>query len=118
MDNSTPDVSRLGLTQRQYFLLRAIRELPSPDRFAARVSKEADRLAGRSKPSNPAPQHMALNRLEQMGLILSEREIISSGRGLPRRWLSVTSLGNIALEYFKDYKFQERHAISNESDPS
>jgi DNA-binding MarR family transcriptional regulator len=115
MENS--DVSRLALTERQYFLLLAILNLPAPDRFASRVAKEADAIAKRHKPSNPAPQHNALNRLEQFGLITSERDANPSNRGLPRRWLSITSKGHAAIEYFKDYKFQERYA-QNESTSS
>lgn len=109
MPDPLPDIARMALTERQYLLLRAIRTLPSPDRFLSRVGKEADKLAGRTKPSNPAPQHNAINRLEHLGLITSERDPNSSGRGVPRRWLNVTSLGNAALEYYKDYNFTERY---------
>lgn len=111
------NIAHIDLTERQYFILRAVRDLPSPDRYASRVGKAADLAAGRTKPSNPAPQQNAINRLEKLGLISSERDQFSTNRGLPRRWLSVTSLGNAVLEFYKDYKFHERY-VRNESNPS
>lgn len=117
MPTSPDTLAKIVITERQYVTLCVIRDLSAPDRYASAVSKAVDRRANRKRATNPATNHNTINRLTELGLLNSERDEISVGRGIPRRWLNVTALGNEVIEYFKDYKFPVRF-IENESDPS